>query len=36
MRYMAVIKSNIKKYNFIEKEKDIFNFIKYKRENKKG
>jgi len=33
---MAFIRSNIKKYNFIEEDKNIFNFIKCKRENKES
>jgi len=36
MRYIAFIKSSIKKYNFIEEDKDIFNFIKREKESKKS
>ena len=34
MRYLAFIRSSIKKYNFINKDKDIFKPIKYKGEDK--
>ena len=34
MRYIAFIRSSIKKYNFIDKNKDILKPIKYKREGK--
>jgi len=32
MRYLAFIRSSIKKYNFMDKDKDILKPIKYKRE----
>ena len=35
MRYFAFIRSSIKKYNFIDKDKDILKPIKYKKEGKK-
>ena len=34
--YTAFIRSSIKKYNFIKKDKDIVNFIKREKENKEG
>jgi hypothetical protein len=34
MRHLAFIKSSIKKYNFIKKDKDIFNPIIYGGEGK--
>jgi hypothetical protein len=34
MRYLAFIRSGIKKYNFIDKDKDILKPIKCKEEGK--
>ena len=34
MRYLVFIRSSIKKYNFMDKDKDIFKPIKYKGEGK--
>jgi len=33
---MAFIRSSIKKYNSIKEDKDILNFIKCERKDKKG
>jgi len=35
MRHLAFIRSSIKKYNFIDKDKDILKPIKCKKEGKK-
>ena len=36
MRYMVFIRFNIKKYNFIKEDKDIFNFIKCEKKVKRA
>ena len=36
MRYLAFIRFSIKKYNFIDKDKDILKPIKYEEEGKEA